>query len=121
MVVKMPMLTVLSSFFKVPFGWDLISALTNSGNYGKKVGGAIIVVFGIILIIYGVFKVFKAITGREGSEGPQWFKAALALIAGGAMEFGAWTLFESIANGGQNTVSQLGGGGVVMLLKFLGL
>lgn len=117
----MPMLTVLSSFFKVPFGWDLISALNNTGSFGKKVGGAIIIVLGIILITYGAFKVFKAITGREGSEGPQWFKAFLAIVAGGAMEFGAWALFESIANGGQTTVSQLGGGGVVMLLKFLGL
>ena len=89
--------------------WDLNSFLNNVKQYARQIAAPALGVLGVVLLAYAGYKIFRAIMGRAGSEGPEWGKAILALIFGGALLFGSYTLMESIGRGGLQTVNKFGG------------
>lgn len=94
----------------VPHLWSLEDGLTGARSYGSKIGGIIISIIGLIIVIYAAFLIFKAITGQQGSGGT-WAKAAVALVVGGALLFGGFTLFSTVTKDMNKTVESFGNGG----------
>lgn len=91
------------------YGWDLENMLKSTEKYIEDAGGLLLMVFGAGLIIFAGFKLWKAVTGRQGQTGGEWLRAGIAFVVGGGMLFGAWNLFNNIAKGGDDTITKLGG------------
>ena len=93
--------------------WDLISFFTNSQSYAVTAGGALITLFGTIMVIVAAVLIGKKlmVTQDQGS----WFKYILLLLVGGAMMAGGFTLMALVSSGGKKTIEDLGTGGFVIL------
>lgn len=100
--------------FTINSGWELITMLTNAGEYLKTVGGQVVIILGICILIYGAVQVVSAIWGRQGGGGA-WLKALLAFVVGGAFMIGGWQIITNISQGGNDTINQLGGGMIEQL------
>lgn len=96
--------------------WDLISAIQNSKNYTATFGGAVVGLIGFVIIIWAVFQLALKITGSEKGRQTSWFMVIFAIVVSGAMIYGGWQLIMSVAQGGHQTINDLGGGTILPLL-----
>lgn len=104
-------------------GWSLDSFLQNLGNAAKVYGGYIVILIGIVLVLFGVVSIFKAINAKSDrgeSPTPHIVKAVLSIIIGGAMSVMGWQFAELLSSGGAETVQDLGQGGLIILSAFFG-
>lgn len=90
--------------------WDLISAITNATAFAKLVIGALIVLFGTCAVGWAVYKFFGKLGNSQSAAQTSWFTIVVLFIAGGAAMAGGSTLIFDIAQGGKDTIEQLGGG-----------
>ena len=97
--------------------WDLISFFQNANNYGQLAGGAFLSLMGVVAIIWGGTLLVKKLMSQQSQE--SWLKIILLILIGGALMASGFGLISTIAQGGQTTIEDLGGG-VVLLSSLLG-
>lgn len=88
-------------------GWSLDKLIPNVGKKLGTWGGGLITAFGVVVLIFAGYKFFKAVTSQQGA-GKFAMDGGIALLVGGAMTAGGWTLLNAIAQGGNETVKGLG-------------
>lgn len=93
--------------------WDLLSAITNATVFAKLVIGSLIVLFGTCAVGWAVYKFFGKLGNSQSSAQTSWFTIAVLFIAGGAAVAGGGTFIFDIAQGGKDTIEQLGGGTIL--------
>lgn len=98
--------------------WDLVSALTNAKNYGEIIGAAVMGLAGVIVLIVAIVFVVKKLVGNDRGEQKSWLLIIAMTIVAGLLLFGGWSMIESIAEGGNTTINDLGGGFIVFQGSF---
>lgn len=111
----------MEKVLEAPAAWDLLSALGNAKNYAQQVGGAVIMLIGVILICVSAYKMFKYFSTARGKQEESLVTCGVILFLGGAFAVGGFSLMMSIAEGGKTTIEQLGGGSGTALLELLGI
>lgn len=92
--------------------FDPVTFLDNARAYLGTFGTGLIALMGLALVVWGGFSLAKKLmAGQQNSQGPGWVKIALMILIGGAMLGGGLTMLLSVAEGGQTTIEDLGGGG----------
>lgn len=89
--------------------WSLGTFLQNAKGLLDNWGTTFILIVGLALIIYGGIKLFKAVTGRTGSTGPEWLKVILSLGIGGLLFFGGLGTLKNVGGMGDDMVKHMGG------------
>lgn len=103
------MVYLVANYLNFTIAWSIIDFLNNGKALFNEIAGIVITIIGAILILFGAWQLFKAITAQQGSGG-HYVKAALAVFIGGALVFGGWTTMSNIAKGGKTTIEDLGKG-----------
>lgn len=99
-------------------GWTLDNALKSFEQFLITDGGYLLAIFGVLLILFAGYKFAKAIWGQQ-EKGKNATVGGIAIVVGGAMLFGGWSLFSEMANGGNTTVQQMGGGFSIPLINLI--
>lgn len=90
--------------------FDILSFLGNATEYVKKIGSYVVILAGFIMIIVAIVQIAKGLaSGGKGQV--NWVMSIGCLLVGGALAFGGWTMVTNIANGGQQTIKQMGATG----------
>lgn len=96
--------------------WDLGSFLQNATGTLKTWGGYFIVLIGVVMLIFGVFKAGKALMSK-GQGQDNWAIIIILIILGGAFIAGGWTFVETISKGGKKTIEDLGGHTILPMIQ----
>lgn len=110
------MLDLFSNASNFTVAWSIIDFLNNGGSLFNKIAAAVITIIGSVLILFGGFQLFKAITSQQGAGG-HYLKAALGVFVGGALVFGGWNMIGNIAKGGKSTIEELGKGATISYVE----
>lgn len=104
-----------SIYTEFPVGaWDLTSFLTNAYKQVGEWGKLLLMLLGIILIVVSGVKIWRNFTSESAQRQPRWGMTICGLLVGGALSISSgWTLLNDIAQGGQKTIQDLGGGAIV--------
>ena len=79
----------------------------NAGNLLKEWANYIFIIFGVILLIVGVYKIWKNFT-QHGKQQADWLVSILCLLIGGLLVgSGAWNTVVGYANLGKNTLEDI--------------
>lgn len=92
-------------------GWSLNNFFANAKSTLYTLGGAFLMVLGVIMIIVAGVKIGKGLMGGQNSQPPNWVMTIVLLIVGGAFAVGGIGLISDIASGGQQTIKDLGNNG----------
>lgn len=87
--------------------WDPEQFFKNGQNIGKTVGGAFLGLVGVIAIIAGG-TYLGVIAFKKQQRGSYVVHAVIAIVIGGALAFGGYSLFDSMAQGGYDKAEELG-------------
>lgn len=91
--------------------WDLLSFLSNLGDYAETIFGVLLMILGSILIFMAALKAFQKLTGdQQKASQISWVIIVVMVIVGGGLFIGGWDLMSTIASGGQQTIYDIGGG-----------
>ncbi|CAL9596235.1 hypothetical protein SUDANB120_05348 [Streptomyces sp. enrichment culture] len=95
--------------------WDLTSFLQNAKSQVQLWGGSVLMLLGVVGLVWGGVLLIKKLMANPQSAGQQqgWGTIALLVLVGGALSTGGWTLISTIGSGGQQTITDLGGGTVI--------
>lgn len=111
------MLTNMMCNMGLPATFDVEMFLTNATAKIKQWGGLALILIGVVLMLVAVFKVASGLISH-GKKQVSWPICITMFILGGALaSFGfgdqAWAWIQGIAEGGKNTIDDLGtsGGG----------
>lgn len=99
-------------------GWDLISFFDSAREYAGTAGGGLLALMGTIGVIWGGVLLIKKLMASQQDQ-TSWIKIVGLIFVGGALMAGGFGLISNIAQGGQTTIEDLGGG-MVLLQGFLG-
>lgn len=95
--------------------WDLKSFLTNAQVYIRDAGGLLLILLGTAALIWGGVKlVQKLMSGPQGGQQISWGTIILLILIGGALMTGGIALMTTVGSGGQQTITQLGGGATLL-------
>lgn len=95
--------------------WSVLNLLENTRSFGALVGGSLIMLMGLVAVVYGVVKLLmKFMSDKDQGS---WFKIIAMILVGGAFLVGGFNLAFSLAEGGKQTIDDLGNG----LILFLGM
>jgi drug/metabolite transporter (DMT)-like permease len=98
----------LALFQMIDFNaWDLEQFFKNGQNIGKAIGGAFLGLIGVIAVIAGG-TYLGVVAFKKQQRGTYVVHAVIALIIGGALAFGGYSLFDSMAQGGYDKTEELG-------------
>lgn len=88
--------------------WSMDKFLENVISKLQGWGSAIVIIIGLIMVIIGLFQLFKGLSSGGRSQ-VNWVVVILLLLLGGALAFtGGWSLVKNITGGGGQTLSDLG-------------
>lgn len=111
------MITNMMFNMGLPATFDIEAFLTNATAKIKDWGGLALILMGVILMLVAVFKIVSGLISH-GKKQVSWTVCIIMFILGGALaSFGlgadAWAWLQGIAEGGKNTIDDLGtaGGG----------
>lgn len=91
------------------FDFDILNFLGNTSTFVQNVGSYVVVIAGFVMIIVAIVQIAKGLaSGGKGQV--NWAMSIGCLLVGGALAFGGWTAVTSIANGGQQTIQDMGHG-----------
>lgn len=93
--------------------WDLKTFFENAGDYTQLIGGGFLALIGTIGVIYGGYLLVKKLMAGQQNQ-DSWVKIAALIIIGGALMATGASLIFTIAEGGQQTIEDLGGGMVLL-------
>ena len=104
-----------SIYTELPVGaWDLTSFLTNAYKQVGEWGKLLLMLLGIILIVVSGVKIGRNFISESAQRQPRWGMTICGLLVGGALSISSgWALLNDIAQGGQKTIQDLGGGAIV--------
>lgn len=72
-------------------------------------GSGLVIIFGLIMVIVGIYQLFKGLSSGGKSQ-VNWVVVVLLILIGGALAFtGGWSLVQKVAGGGAKTIEGLGG------------
>ncbi|MEV7953031.1 hypothetical protein [Streptomyces sp. NPDC088141] len=95
--------------------WDLTSFLTNAKGQIQLWGGLLLMLIGAAGLVWGgVLLIKKLMGGQQHGQGHGWGQIALLILVGGALGTGGWSLISTVGSGGQQTITDLGGGTVIV-------
>lgn len=92
--------------------WSVINLLDNTQSFGKVVGGSILALVGLGVLIYALVKIMIKFLSDQSRD--SWGKLIVAVLVGGAFMVGGITLAISLAEGGKQTIDDLGNSMVVL-------
>lgn len=107
---------LLSASLGLPATFDVEAFLTNSITKLKAWGGLLIILIGVVMMVVAIWKIGSGLISH-GKKQVSWAVCIIMLILGGALaSFGlsgtnAWAWVQGIAEGGKNTIDDLGSGG----------
>lgn len=87
--------------------WDWDSFFKNGKNVAKTFIGGFIGILGVILFGFAAVYLFKVASNKQ-QRGGHVMEAVIALAIGGLMVFGGYSVLNSMAEGGYDTVNKLG-------------
>lgn len=92
------------------FGWDLLSLVNNTGNYGTKLAPKIGRIFGIFLLVAGFVVLGMGLFKKSSTQQPVQYGVAFGLIIlGGILTFATWkNMYHDVGNSMQKTVTEMG-------------
>lgn len=111
-------MNLMNQVFITMTKWDVDSALKNGLAKFKGWGNYLIMILGVVLIIYSVYRFYKAIH-TDGPQEGKWAKPILALLFGGLFLFGGFEMMGIISEGGKDTIKKWGSSGVIYLQTFM--
>ncbi|KOT57109.1 MULTISPECIES: hypothetical protein [Streptomyces] len=96
--------------------WDLTSFLQNAKSQIQLWGGLLLMLIGAVSLVWGGVLLVKKLMANPQSAGQQqnWGTIALLILVGGGLGTGGWSLVSTIGSGGQQTITDLGGGTVIV-------
>ncbi|MFD4574228.1 hypothetical protein ACFWNK_19700 [Streptomyces sp. NPDC058417] len=96
--------------------WDLTSFLQNAKSQIQLWGGLLLMLMGAVALVWGGVLLVKKLMANPQSASQQqsWFTVALLILVGGAIGTGGWSLISTVGSGGQQTITDLGGGTVIV-------
>ncbi|MFK0154243.1 hypothetical protein ACIQVK_19485 [Streptomyces sp. NPDC090493] len=96
--------------------WDLTSFLQNAKSAIQQWGGLLLMLFGAVGLVWGGVLLMRKLMANPQSAGQQqsYFVIALLILVGGALSTGGWSLISTVGSGGQQTITDLGGGTVIV-------
>ncbi|MFD7668109.1 hypothetical protein [Streptomyces sp. NPDC059788] len=96
--------------------WDLTSFLQNAKSQIQLWGGLLLMLIGAASLVWGGVLLLKKLMANQQTAGQQqsWGTIALLILVGGGLATGGWTLISTIGSGGQQTITDLGGGTVIV-------
>ncbi|MFE4334021.1 hypothetical protein ACFRQM_32800 [Streptomyces sp. NPDC056831] len=96
--------------------WDLTSFLLNAKSQVQLWGGLLLMLLGTVGLLWGGVLLIKKLMANPQSASQQssWGTIALLILVGGALGTGGWSLVSTIGSGGQQTITDLGGGTVII-------
>lgn len=98
-----------------PAAWDLLSFLENANAYLQIAGGALLMLLGVACLIWGgVVCVKKLTASAQAASQEHWSKIVVLILVGGAFMGGGWPLISKIGSGGEKTITELGGGTIII-------
>lgn len=98
--------------FAAPGAWELGEALENAKEYAEVIGGAFLALLGVVAIIYGGYLLVKKLMAGQQNQ-DSWVKIVILIIVGGALSVTGFGLISTIAEGGKDTIEELGGGTIL--------
>ncbi|WP_225549121.1 hypothetical protein [Staphylococcus aureus] len=87
--------------------WKPEEFLKNGQNIAKTIGGAILGFLGVCAIVWGAICLGRVAFNKQ-QRGQYVVHALIALVIGGALTFGGYSLFDSMAQGGYDQAKELG-------------
>lgn len=98
----------LQNFANTMSGWSINNFLTNLNKNLNLWGGLLIVVVGLVMVIVAIVKIAKGLMS-SGRGQTNWVLNIVLFFLGGALAFGGgWGLVQGIAQGGSDTLNDLG-------------
>ncbi|MFE7117083.1 hypothetical protein ACFU99_16890 [Streptomyces sp. NPDC057654] len=96
--------------------WDLTSFLKNAKSQIQLWGGLLLMLVGVAAMVWGGVLLLRKLMANPQSAGHQqgWGTIALLILVGGALSGGGWSLISTVGSGGQKTITDLGGGTVIV-------
>ncbi|MFJ5740102.1 hypothetical protein [Streptomyces microflavus] len=96
--------------------WDMTSFLQNAKFQAQIWGGLLLMLLGVVGLIWGGVLLIRKLMANPQSANqlPGWGTIALLILVGGALATGGWSLISMIGSGGQQTITDLGGGTVIV-------
>ena len=89
-------------------GWELGTFLTNLAGNLKYWGGLLFIVFGVVMIIAGIYQLVKGLVGH-GKTQTNWVIVIALIFVGGVLAVsGSFSFVENIAAGGRATIESMG-------------
>ncbi|WP_327357886.1 hypothetical protein [Streptomyces sp. NBC_01304] len=106
---------VLTQASLLSAAWDLTSFLQNAKFQVQFWGGLLLMLLGAVGLVWGGVLLIKKLMANPQSAGQQqgWGTIALLILVGGALSTGGWSLIWTVGSGGQQTITDLGGGTVI--------
>lgn len=94
------------------FGWDLLTALTNTKSYAFTGMVKFAGIFGVVLLVAGLIVLGVGLFKKSSTQQPVPYGVAAALIiVGGVMAVAGRQFYSSIANGTARSINKMGGTG----------
>lgn len=94
------------------FGWDLLTALTNTKSYAFTGMVKFAGIFGVVLLVAGLIVLGVGLFKKSSTQQPVPYGVAAALIiVGGVMAVAGRRFYSSIANGTARSINKMGGTG----------
>lgn len=94
--------------YVLPMAWDLTNFLSNSTSQLKTWGGMAFTLIGVVMIIVAIVKIAKALISHGKTQTSWPINIALLLVGGALSIGGAWGWVSGIAQGGKQTIDDLG-------------
>ncbi len=95
--------------------WDLTSFLLNAKSQIQLWGGLLLMLLGAVGLVWGgVLLIKKLMANPQSGQQQGWGTIALLILVGGALGTGGWSLISTVGSGGQQTITDLGGGTVIV-------
>lgn len=87
--------------------WDPEDFFKNGENIAKTIGGAFLGFLGVCAIVWGA-TYLAGVAFKKQQRGQYVVHAVIALVIGGLLAFGGYSLFDSMAQGGYDKAEELG-------------
>lgn len=101
--------------------WDLGSFLNNAGSTLGTWAQYLMVIIGVVCVAIGIYKIASGLISH-GKKQVNWAVAIILILLGGALLVTqSWNWIVGIAQGGKETIEDLGGTIMPMLSSYFGL
>lgn len=94
--------------------WDLKSFLTNAAETLKEWGDLAAIIIGLVCIFIAIWRIASGLWSH-GQKQTNWAIAIILLLVGGTLAVpGGFKFFSDISEGGKQTITDLGGGAIML-------